>query len=54
MFMHVAMDSSTDEECDYSAIDELVYKEFIDGSSDEDMFDDGDEEAAMSMMSIQE
>ena len=54
MFMHVAMDSSSDEEYDYSAIDELVYKEFIDGSSDEDMFDDGDEEAAMSMMSIQE
>ena len=54
MFMYVAMDSSSDEEYDYSAMDELVYNEFIDGSSDDDMLEDGDEEAAMSMMSIQE
>ena len=48
------MDSSSDEEYDYSAMDVMVYNEFIDGSSDDDMFEDGDEEAAMSMMSIQE
>ena len=52
--MYVAMYSSSDEEYDYSAMDEFVYNEFIDGSSDDNMSEDGDEVAARSMLSIQE
>ena len=48
------MDSSSDDEYDYSAVDEFIYNEFIDGSSDDNMSEDGDEVAAMSMLSIQE
>ncbi len=52
--MHVGMNSSSDEDHDYSAVDDFIYKEFVEGSSDEDKLDDGDEENAMSMMSMQE
>ena len=51
--MHVAIDSLSAEEYDYSGM-ELIYNEFIDGSSDEDILDDGDKEVVMSLMSIQE
>ena len=40
--MHVGMNSSSDEDHDYSAVDDFIYKEFVEGSSDEDKLDDGD------------
>ena len=52
--MHVGMNSSSDEDHDYSAVDDFIYKEFVEGSSDEDKLDDGDEENTMAMMSMQE